>query len=210
MIIKSVNNMSLASKLISGRKFNLELINFSQLLKNSLQSASMVLPSYCSIDFDISENCFIKGSESVLSIGIFNLILNSIDYKKEDSVKISVSLRKEKGRIIFVYKDNSIGIKPELQQEVFKPYFTKNPYNDGEFNETMGLGLFILKCAVEQAGGNILLSTEFSEGVKYIISLPQTEETDGVFKSRSQNFILNKYSDMFVQLCKYCNLPDLY
>lgn len=208
MILKSVNNMSVASRFISKKEFSKDLIDLSYLVKNSLQQCQMILPPYCKIDMDIDNFCCVSCNESVMAQGLFNLILNSIDYRKDDDVQINITLKNMKNRAVIEYTDNSVGIKPELIQDVFKPYFSKNPYDDGELSDCMGLGLFILKSAVEHAGGNILLTSQFGEGVKYIISIPFS--CDGILKSKPQNYMLNRYSDMFVQLCKYCSLPDLY
>ena len=79
-----------------------------------------------------------------------------------------------------------------------------------EFHEKMGIGLYIARQAAMHAGGTIILRTEFDEGVKYIISLPLSDvQQTPALKSSTREFMLNKYSDMYVQLCDYCILPDL-
>ena len=137
-------------------------------------------------------------------------MLNSLDYRKDENVKISVTLKQSANRYVLVYRDNSIGIKSELAENVFEPCFSADPYNDGEQSDKMGFGLYIAKFAVQHAKGTMLFDTQFDEGVNVIISIPEADTNDGiVVKSKVKDFLLNKYSDIYVMLCEYCTLPDL-
>ena len=209
-MLKSVNNITLGTKIMADRKFSVSAVDFSSLVKSVFEGASMVLPDYCTIETDITDGCIVKGNISLLSSMLFNLLLNSLDYRKEDTVKIKVSLKLSGKRCVMSYRDNSLGIKPELASKVFEPCFTADPYNDGEQSEKMGFGLYIAKYAAENAGGTLLLGTEFSEGVSFVISMPEIDEECGnAVRSKAKDFLLNKYSDMYIMLCEYCNLPDL-
>ncbi len=208
-IIKSVNNMSVVSKLESGYEFKKEIINFSQFLKNMFSSAQLVLPEYFSAELNIDNDCVICGNHN-LSVGLLNILVNSFDYRKEDDVQISVTLKSEGNRCVLTYRDNSIGIKPEVIQGVYDLFYSKNPYNDDEITNRMGMGLYLAKQAVTHAEGTILMQSEFGSGVNIVISIPYSSDLSAdTFKSSSGEYLLNKYSDMFVQLCEYCNLPDL-
>lgn len=209
-IIKSVNNMSIGSKLLADREFLKEPVDFSGLVKGAFEGSKLVLPEYYKLSIEVETGCIVEGNAKLLTQAIFNLLVNSFDYRKEDNVQVSVSLKSVNNKCVLTYRDNSVGIKPELAQEVFKPYFAKNPYNDGEPCEKMGLGLYIAQQAVKHAGGTIFLQTEFSEGVNIVISIPEFDAAGTkVMKSSAKDFMLNKYSEMFIQLCEYCILPDL-
>jgi len=208
-VIKSVNNLSFVSKLQSGYKYSKEVIDFSQLVKNVFQSSQMVLPQYFSLEYTADDGCIVKGNHSLLSMALFNLLLNSLDYCQED-VAVKVTLKKENNKCVLVYRDNSKGIRPEVIGNVFQPFYSVDPYNDGEITNKLGLGLYIAKQAVEYAGGSILMQSEFGKGVNIVISIPQCSECEvSVVKSKAGEFMLNKYSDLYVQLCDYCELPDL-
>ena len=209
-ILKSINNVSVTARLLAGNSFSKTIIDFSDLVKNIFSSSEMVLPPYFKFDIKVDDGCYIDGNNSLLSICLLNLILNSADYRQDDDVKIIFELKKEKGKCILTYKDNSLGIKPELAQEVFNPFFTANPYNDGESSTKMGVGLYVVKKAFEHAGGTVLMQTEFGEGVKYVVSLPcSTMDTDLAVKSHQRDLVLNRYSDVFIHLCEHCELPEL-
>lgn len=208
-MLKSVNNISIAAKLLGKRKFATEIIDFSSLVQSAFESSQQVLPGYYTLDLQVEKGCIVQGNYTLLTSMLFNLLLNSFDYRAEDNVEVSVSLKMSKGRLVFSYKDNSLGIKPEFSQQVFDPYFSCDPYNDGETSEKLGLGLYIAKQAVLQAKGTMLLQTEFSEGVNIVASFADCDIDTAAIKSRPKDFMLNKYSTMFVTLCDYCTLPDL-
>lgn len=208
-VMKSINNLSLVSKLQGGYEYNKEIIDFSQLTESAFQSSRMVMPSFYSLKCEIDDGCIISGSKSLLSVAIFNILHNSFEYRKED-VQVSVSLKKEEKRCVLTYRDNSKGMKPEIAAKVFEPFYSADPYNDGAMANRLGLGLYIAKKAVTHADGTIFIQSEFDKGVNIVISIPLLDEdASSLMKSKPVQFMLNKYSDMYVQLCEYCSLPDL-
>ena len=208
-IIKCVNNLTAVSKLQSGYQYEKTAIDFSQLVKNAFQSSQIVLPAYYSLNCNVDSGCIVMGSQTLLSMALFNILLNSFEYRKEDDVQVSVELKRENGRCVLTYRDNSKGIKPEIIGRVFEPFYSSDPYDDGEISTKLGIGLYIAKQAVNQAGGTILMQSQFGSGVNIVISIPEYSDETAILKSKASDFMLNKYSEMFVQLCEYCQLPDL-
>lgn len=208
-MLKYINNISLGERLTGSREFSKEVVDFSSLVQSTFESAKQVLPDYFSLDLYVENGCVICGNNSLLTAMLFNILLNSFDYRCENDVSIAVSLKKSGKKWVLSYKDNSIGIKPEISQDVFSPYFSCNPYNDGEPADKIGLGLYIAKRAAEHAKGTMLLQSEFGKGVNIIVSFDENNNLTDAIKSRPKDFMLNKYSDMFVTLCDYCTLPDL-
>ncbi|MBE6866646.1 MAG: HAMP domain-containing histidine kinase, partial [Ruminococcaceae bacterium] len=152
---------------------------------------------------------FVCGNMQFLSTAILNLISNSINFAADENVEIEIKLVKDTNRAVFSYKDNSKGIKEQYLADVFKPYFSKDPFADGEKDPSMGLGLFIAKTAFEQTGGRMMLTSSFGNGVRYNISIPLVKDADIVMESSTTDFLLNRYSELFVQLCDSCTLPSL-
>lgn len=209
-ILRGINNMSIAAKLLGDHNFECELIDFSELVKNLFENSKRILPADVKTELDIAPNCFVKGNSMLLTMGLLNILLNSVEYKQEGEARVYLSLKREQDRCVLVYKDNSLGMKPHIAQQAFNAFFTSDPYADMEPSNNMGVGLFIAEQAVKNAGGTILLQTEFSQGVNYIISIPdRTSDSGDVLKSTPADMLLNKYSEVFIQLSKYCNLPDL-
>jgi signal transduction histidine kinase len=207
-LLKNVTNMTLVSKIMSGNLPTVSAINLTDLI-DSLVSSVTAVQRNVKISTEIDEDIFVMGNMNFLSTAFLNLISNSIAFSTENVAEIDIKLKADKSRAIFSYKDNSKGIKDEYLADVFKPYFSKDPFADGEKDPSMGLGLFIAKTAFEQAGGKMILTSNFGNGVRYTVTIPTIDETDSVLESSATDFLLNWFSEVFIQLCDSCKLPDL-
>ncbi len=207
VLLKNINNISLANKLLMGDEFSLVSVDISSAIKSIIDSVNQVLTGV-KINFQIQDNLIIKVSKNLITNGILALISNSIKFKKE-KVEINIEIFEKNNRCVINYSDNSIGIKDEIISDVFNSYFSKDPYNEEELSFDTGVGLFILKTAVQTAKGNIFLTSEHSKGVKYSISIPIDNSMEDVFLSKASDFLFNRYSEVFIQLSEFCILPDL-
>jgi two-component system, NtrC family, sensor kinase len=80
----------------------------------------------------------------------------------------SAALQNGHGVAISV-KDNGPGIPPELQTQVFEPFFSTK-----EDQHRTGLGLAVAKGIVERHGGTLALHSERGQGAEFVIELPLT------------------------------------
>ena len=96
-----------------------------------------------------------------------NLIENAIKYSAhfEPFVKITVSKKNE--TIEIAVADNGPGIDETHQTKIFNMFFRANERIKGS-----GLGLYILKRAVERLNGAIELSSKLNEGSTFRVILP--------------------------------------
>jgi signal transduction histidine kinase len=73
--------------------------------------------------------------------------------------------------------DNGPGIPPDLQEQVFRPFFTTKPAPHN------GVGLYLAREIVRSFGGNINIATPASgQGTEVIVFLPKNSarvETPG-------------------------------
>ena len=97
-----------------------------------------------------------------------NLIDNAIKYHDEKKqCTISIESHTNEKEITFTVTDNGIGIPADKKDVVFEIFNRLNPENaDGE-----GIGLTILKRAVERLNGKIGLESEKGEGCRFTITL---------------------------------------
>ncbi len=101
-----------------------------------------------------------------------NLIDNAIKYNR-DSGMVTITHQKESDFIKTVVEDTGIGISAENLSKLFKPYFRV----DGRQQiQGTGLGLFIVKKFVEEAGGSIAVDSKVGQGTTFTISLPIAEK----------------------------------
>src|SRR6185436_4810554 len=67
-------------------------------------------------------------------------------------------------------RDYGIGIRPEDQQRIFGIF--ARVHNEKDYDGT-GIGLSIVKRAVERMHGQVTLTSEFGKGSTFCIKLPQ-------------------------------------
>ncbi|MFP4363553.1 MAG: sensor histidine kinase [Spirochaetia bacterium] len=125
---------------------------------------------------DCSENLEIFGYPGFFSQIITNLLLNSLKhgFKKEDTGKIQITIRKEHDTIYLEYKDNGKGIPKEDVNKVFQPFYTT-----GSDTGSTGLGMHIVRQIVEdRLGGSIFLESDLGKGVCFQVSFPIGQEIE--------------------------------
>ena len=98
---------------------------------------------------------------------ITNLVKNAIQAIPEHQEKKSVlvTVKREKGNVVILVKDNGIGIEQQNIDRIFEPKFTTK-------NSGMGLGLGIIKNIIENYKGTITFETKFGKGTTFAVSLP--------------------------------------
>ena len=207
-LLKNVNNMALASKILAGDLPNADDLSLTSLIDNIMMAVKMVERNV-KINCTLDEKAFVRANKGLMTTALMNLVANSINFKGDDVPVININLKNDGDNVVFSYSDNSIGVKNENIQNIFKPYYSVDPYSDGANEPSLGLGLFIVKNAFEAAGGKIMTSSVFGKGIKYIVTMPAVADNGRILESNSSEFLLNRYSELFVQLCDSCQLPML-
>lgn len=100
---------------------------------------------------------------------LYNLLSNAIKFTPEGIVEFGFI---QKGNFMeFYVKDSGIGIAPENQSIIFKP-FRKIENSLTATYGGMGLGLPISKALVEKLGGTITIISDTGSGSTFIFTIP--------------------------------------
>jgi signal transduction histidine kinase len=107
-----------------------------------------------------------------LSIVLSNLLSNAIRYhdmaKAKPKITIAVTTDARQARIEI--RDNGQGIGAEHVERIFEMFYRANETTKGS-----GLGLYLVKEAVEKIGGTIGVQSELGKGTAFLIILPNLE-----------------------------------
>jgi signal transduction histidine kinase len=109
----------------------------------------------------------IEADRNIISQVIWNLVSNAIDAVSEGG-KISISTRRAGGvddSVAMIVKDDGFGIPEEAQKNIFKPFITGKEHGTG-------LGLSVVRRAVEAHGGSIALKSVAGRGSAFTVTLP--------------------------------------
>ncbi len=97
-----------------------------------------------------------------------NLISNAMKYSSHDS-EIQIDINTDEEQLLFSVRDHGIGIPPEEQSLLFEPFHRcSNVGNRGG----SGLGLTIVKHAVELCNGSVQLQSQIGEGTTITVAIP--------------------------------------
>ena len=101
----------------------------------------------------------INADEILIGIAISNLIENALKYSQEDVI---IEINENSISIT----DKGIGISQENLENIFKKYYRATSNN---WNNSLGLGLFIVKSILNVHNFNLEISSEFKKGSKFYI-----------------------------------------
>jgi signal transduction histidine kinase len=101
---------------------------------------------------------------------IKNIINNAIKYSNQNikNPYIKFNIEETKNKYIINISDNGQGIKKEHVDKIFNMFFRGTSNSVGT-----GLGLFIVKEAVEKLKGEIKVTSKLNEGTTFMIQLPK-------------------------------------
>lgn len=177
MIDQSVTNMDnilrvfISINLMREAKLNIEPVCITSLTEDILKMYKMdpELQNLV-IRMDLEIGLMMNTDRGILHSLIQNLVDNAIKFRKFGindpavSVKASSHLR----GITLIVEDNGIGMKPETEQKAFDLF-----YKGTEEIQGSGLGLYLVKKAVESLRGSIGIKTKWTEGTRFEVFLPQ-------------------------------------
>jgi signal transduction histidine kinase len=104
-----------------------------------------------------------------------NLLANAFKYsdssKSKQEIKIVANLSDTHWR--FTIQDNGVGISEEHLPRIFEMFFRASESSEGS-----GLGLYIVKEALEKLKGKITVLSKLHEGTSFTITLPLLKKID--------------------------------
>ena len=103
-----------------------------------------------------------------------NLISNAIKYRKmnNSSHEIKIAITIEPNEALISFRDNGIGIPKQNQNKVFDMFYRASEQSGGS-----GLGLYIVKNAVEKLGGRVSVGSEPGLYTLFEIVLPNQKNS---------------------------------
>ena len=100
-----------------------------------------------------------------LMVALRHLLDNAAKFT--DTGYVELSIAKQVDRILFYVTDTGVGIKEEDRERIFETFSKID-----DFKEGLGLGLPICRRLITSLGGEVQLDPTYSQGCRFIISLP--------------------------------------
>jgi signal transduction histidine kinase len=98
-----------------------------------------------------------------------NIISNAVRYRdsRKNNSFLDINIVADDEKALLVFKDNGVGIPEEYVDKIFKMFFRANADSKGS-----GLGLYIVKSAIEKLNGDIQVFSRLGEGTEFRIVVP--------------------------------------
>jgi signal transduction histidine kinase len=148
----------------------IELVDVRKVIEETLRNMQFIAGfGQMEIKVSVDDNTAFWSDYYRLSVIITNLISNAIKYRDERKEKslleIVVTITSESAEIVFT--DNGIGIDKTLLPKIFDMFFRANTTREGS-----GLGLYIVKEAVEKLRGTVTIDSALGAGTSFTFIIP--------------------------------------
>jgi len=173
-----INNILFAAKMES---HNYSIIkneeNVSELV-NAISKKIAFEHKEVSFKLKIEDNILMECDRQALASAFINLIENAIKYSSNE-LNIEVKLYETEKLVIFEVIDEGIGIPENDMENVFKKFYRVGSEETRKTKGT-GLGLYIVKRAVDMHQGKIFVMTNKPKGTIMQLKFPILEATNNI------------------------------
>ena len=121
------------------------------------------------VEVDVQAAPTVCFSEKNLRSVVFNLLSNALKYRHPDRVpRVRLHARPEAGLVVFVVQDNGLGLEDGKKDQLFGMFQRFHDHVEGS-----GIGLYMVKKMVENAGGRITVETRLDHGTTFSVYFVQ-------------------------------------
>jgi len=144
-----------------------ELLNFEHILEDvrlTLSDNIVASNAIITSTINVSEITF---SRRKLRTIVYNLINNAIKFRSQErQIEIVVTTKRENDFMVISVKDNGIGIDENKFDAIFSKYYRLENSIEGS-----GIGLYLVKEIVGNAGGKVLVKSQVGQGTELQVYL---------------------------------------
>ena len=117
------------------------------------------------VDTTLADDFTIKTNENMLKRIITALMENAVKYTEEGSITLKASADEKQLRVTI--EDTGCGIPADQAENIFGRFVKLDSFKEG-----IGLGLPLSRKLAEQLDGNVILDTKYTQGARFIVTLP--------------------------------------
>jgi signal transduction histidine kinase len=164
-VLNKLNNVHF----INREEIDREEIDFGKIIKECRSNLENYIDkSDLKIKLVSEANFNLTGDYILMKIIIENLLENAVFFNKTKKVEIEINLRSTRKAIVISIEDNGLGIRKEQHEKIFDMF-----YRGSEQSKGNGLGLYLVRRAVQKLHGTITLESEEGKYSCFTISLPK-------------------------------------
>ena len=160
-------------------QLQLEPVDIKSLLRGTgMQISPLIQGKGQYLDIDLPPSLPIIRGDGHRLEQVVLILLNNATKFSEEGCNIVLKARSHDTEIVVEVRDSGIGIAPEEQPRLFKPYSRLDA--DRQRHPGLGLGLALAKQVVELHGGKIWVESKPGKGSTFYFSLPLPVQKHGI------------------------------
>jgi signal transduction histidine kinase len=129
----------------------------------------LIAETQARLEVDVTSCPIISFSAKNLRSIVYNLLSNALKYRHPNRrPQVRIYCRQEPDYYVLLIQDNGLGIAEAQQQRVFNLFQRFHTHVEGS-----GIGLYMVKKMVENAGGYILVESEIGQGTTFSVFFPR-------------------------------------
>lgn len=156
----TITDLSEVSKVQKEANEDVKIINMGDVVKDVLSDMQLdIQQSGARIEIDFHA-CSLHFSPKNLRSIVYNLLSNSLKYrsaKRQPHIRLHCAMQED--YLVFSVTDNGLGMDMKHRNKIFSMFKRLHSHVDGS-----GVGLYIVKRIVENAGGKIEVESKLGEG----------------------------------------------
>ena len=146
-------------------QYNLSPVDYSNLVDKVINNQQIK----GQISAEVEPDIVVEGDDFILRMVVNNLIENAFKYSNNQPIEVSLTKDQKWKRLSI--RDQGIGLKKEDYKNIFKKFYRVQD-EETRVSKGTGLGLFIVKQAVEKHSGKVFVSANTDKGSTFTILLP--------------------------------------
>ncbi|RDV16556.1 PAS domain S-box protein [Pontibacter diazotrophicus] len=166
---KTIESLTDIAKLQQENEQDAVLVNLQEVIEEvAMDLAPMIKRTNATLKVDIENGLYVHFSHKNLRSVVYNLLANAIKYHSPDRApKVWISCESTSAYKVLTIADNGLGISPRHSKEIFTMFKRFHDHVEGT-----GIGLYMVKKMVENAGGIIKVESKENKGTTFRINLP--------------------------------------
>ncbi|RZL15976.1 MAG: GHKL domain-containing protein [Hymenobacter sp.] len=147
----------------------LELVDVAEIVEAvRLDLEPLLLPAAAHLRVEIAADLHVSFAPKNLRSVVYNLLSNAVKYQ-HPARRPAILLRAERQEqaIVLTVQDNGLGLDERQQSQLFVLFRRLHSHIEGT-----GVGLYMVKRMVENAGGTITVQSQRDVGTTFCVRLP--------------------------------------
>lgn len=166
---KTIANLTEIVKLQKENSQQATQVNLSQVIREVLLDLAPVIKSTgAQVEVNVGSCPAIRFSEKNLRSVIYNLVSNGIKYRSPERIpRVRIDCQNTSDYLVLIVRDNGLGMEASHLEKLFSMFKRFHTHVEGS-----GIGLYMVKKMIENAGGYIQAESQVNVGSAFRVYFP--------------------------------------